>query len=449
MTRLAVLFLTGMSTVFAGDWPQWLGDQRDGIWREAGVRQDLPQEGAKVLWRAPVNWGYGGPSVAKGRVYVADFVITKGTFDGKSQGGQPQEGRERILCFDAETGKEVWKHEYKVTYTVSYPGGPRVTPTVAEGRLYFQGTMGHFWCLDAQTGEVVWERNICAEYQCQPPRWGYSSHPLVHGDLVYAVAGGDDQVLLALDKKTGKENWKALSSEEAGYCSPRVVKHGGVEQLLFWYPEAVVSMNPTSGQIYWSEELKPIHGISRMAPRLYDNKLFISGPGKDVAVLLELDQRKPGVRELWRGARDIAVYPLNAPPQISGGVIYAVDSETSALIAVSIENGERLWSTTAPSLAPSDSKRARHGTAFLVYHELNNQFWIFGEMGDLILAELSAEGYKEIGRQHILEPTNTAWGRQVVWSHPAFAYQCVFARNDNELIRVDLSDDLEGEAVKQ
>lgn len=444
MNRVAVLFLASMSAALADDWSQWLGDQRDGIWRETGVRQDLPQESAKVLWRIPVSWGYAGPSVAKGKVYVADFVITDGTFDGKSQGGQPRKGLERILCLDAETGKQLWKHEYEVTYMVSYPGGPRVTPTVAEGRLYFQGTMGHLWCLDAETGEVVWERDICAEYQCRPPQWGYSSHPLVHGDLVYAVAGGDGQVLLALDKRTGKEQWKALSSQEAGYCPPRILRHAGVEQLLFWYPEAVVSLNPASGQIHWSVELKPVHGISRMAPRFYDNKLFVAGPGTDVAVLLELEQDKPGVRELWRGARNTAVYPLNAPPQIIDGVIYGVDSETSALVAVSIKNGERLWSTTAPSLAPTDAKRARHGTAFLVYHETNKQFWIFGEMGDLILAELSREGYKEVGRRHILKPTNEAWGRKVVWSHPAFACKSVFARNDKELIRVDLSDELGG-----
>lgn len=447
MKRLALMFLASMSAALAADWPQWLGEQRDGIWREAGVRKALPQEGARILWRTPVSWGYAGPSVAKGKVYVADFVITEGAFDGASQGGHPRQGRERILCLDAGTGKELWKHEHEVTYSVSYPGGPRVTPTVAEGRVYFQGTMGHLWCLDAQTGAVVWARDICAEYQCRPPHWGYSSHPLVHGDLVYAVAGGDDQVLLALDKRTGKEKWKALSSAEAGYCPPRIIHHAGVEQLLFWYPEAVVSLNPASGNLLWSVELKPVYGISRMAPVLYDNKLFIAGPGKDVAVLLELDQDKPGVRELWRGARDLGVYPLNAPPQIRDGILYGVDSETSALYAISIKNGERLWHTTAPSLAPSDSKRARHGTAFLVYHEANRQFWMFGEMGDLILAECSAEGYEEIGRQHILEPTNGAWGRKVVWSHPAFAYQSVFARNDKELIRVDLSHAVEGGTV--
>ncbi len=245
---------------------------------------------------------------------------------------------------------------------------------------------------------------------------------------------------MAFDRKTGAEKWKALSSEEAGYCPPRVVTHAGVEQLLFWYPEAVVSLNPVNGKTYWSVDLRPIYGISRMAPRLSGNKLFVSGPGKNVAVMLELDSEKPGVRELWRGAGNKAVYPLNAPPHMMDGVIYGVDGETSALIAVSMNDGERLWSDTGPSLAQDAPKRSRHGTAFLVFHEANRQFWIFGEMGDLILAEMSADGYRELGRQHLLEPTNGAWGRKVVWSHPAFAMRSIFARNDKELIRVDLSE---------
>ncbi len=439
MKKIALLLLASLSSVLAADWPQWLGEKRDGIWREDGVRKDLPEGSAKVLWRAPVSWGYAGPAVAKGKVYVPDFVITEGDFDGKAQSAHPRKGLERILCLNAETGEEIWKHEYEVTYVVSYPGGPRVTPTVIDGHLYFQGTMGHLFCLNAESGDVVWQHDICKTYQSEPPRWGYSAHPLVHGDLVYATAGGDNQVLVAFDKKTGKEKWKALSSEEAGYCPPWVLNRAGVEQLLFWYPKAVVSLNPSNGNPYWSVPLEPVYSISRMAPLLSGDKLYTAGPGKNIAVMLELDQDKPAARELWRGGVDKAVYPLNAPPQMRDGVIYGVDSETSALIAVSAKDGERLWTTTQPSLAPDVKKRARHGTAFLVYQEPNQQYWLLGEMGDLILAELSASGYKELGRQHILTPTNGAWGRKVLWSHPAFADKSVFARNDKELIRIDLS----------
>jgi len=439
MKTLALALLATLGIAFADDWPQWLGPERNGIWREANIRKEFKDD-LKVMWRAPVSWGYAGPAVANGKVYVPDFVITDGEFDGNAQGGTPRTGKERILCLDAETGKELWKHEYEVIYTVSYPGGPRVTPTVADGRLYFQGTMGHLRCLDAKTGDLIWKHDICAKYQCRPPRWGYSAHPLVHGDLVYATAGGENQVLIAFDKKTGEEKWKALSADEAGYCPPRVIRHAGVEQLLFWYPKAVVSLNPLDGTTYWSVDLAPVYGISRMAPQKLGNKLFICGPGDEVAVMLELDDEKPEVKVLWKGEKNNAVYSLNSPPHMLDGVIYGVDSESSELIAASMENGERLWSTTKPTLAPDAPKRSRHGSAFLVYHEGNEQFWIFSETGDLILAELSREGYRELGRQHILEPTNGAWGRKVVWSQPAFAMKSIFARNDREIVRIDLAE---------
>ena len=138
-TVFLCLLLAVTSAALADDWPQWLGTERDGIWREPGVRKNLREEGAKVLWRAPVNWGYAGPAVAKGRVYVPDVVFTDDEFDGKTQGGRPREAVERILCLNAETGEPLWEYEYEVTYTISYPGGPRVTPTVVEDRLYFQG----------------------------------------------------------------------------------------------------------------------------------------------------------------------------------------------------------------------------------------------------------------------------------------------------------------------
>ena len=81
--------------------------------------------------------------------------------------------------------------------------------------------------------------------------------------------------------------------------------------------------------------------------------------------------------------------------------------------------------------------RGRYGTAFLVKHE--DRFFLFSETGDLILAKLSPQGYEEIGRFHVLEPTNQTFGRPVVWSHPAFAERCLFARNDKELVCVDLA----------
>ena len=168
MKRLLYLLIATMGGALADHWPQWMGEERDGIWRESGVRKDLPEGTAKVLWRSPVALGYAGPTVAKGKVYMPDFVMADGDFDGNSQSAHPRKGVERILCLDAETGMPLWKHEYEVTYNVPYPGGPRVSPTVIEGYLYFQGTMGHLWCLDAESGDVMWNHDICKDYQCEP-----------------------------------------------------------------------------------------------------------------------------------------------------------------------------------------------------------------------------------------------------------------------------------------
>ena len=100
MKRIALLLLVTLGVASAADWPQWMGEQRDGIWREAGVRKDLSDGDAKVHWRVPVSFGYAGPSVAKGKVYVPDFVMVDDDFDGKSQSAHPRKGNERILCLD-------------------------------------------------------------------------------------------------------------------------------------------------------------------------------------------------------------------------------------------------------------------------------------------------------------------------------------------------------------
>ena len=110
------------------------------------------------------------------------------------------------------------------------------------------------------------------------------------------------------------------------------------------------------------------------------------------------------------------------------------------LTAVDLESGDRLWETSAPT---SDTERsAKHGTAFLIRQPVSDdplRVWLFSETGDLILARLTPDAYEEQGRMHLLEPTNECFGRSVVWSHPAFANKCCFARNDKELVCVSLA----------
>ncbi len=153
------ILLTGI-TASADDWPQWGGPNRDIVWRESGIVDKLPTDGLLPrVWSAPVGEGYSGPAVAEGLVYLTDRIHDDGT--------------ERVLCFDAETGKEVWKHEYPVRYTVSYPAGPRATPVIDEGRVFTIGAEGHMFCFDATTGKEIWKKEFQKDFGTKMPIWAW------------------------------------------------------------------------------------------------------------------------------------------------------------------------------------------------------------------------------------------------------------------------------------
>ena len=431
---LLLLSAVPCGSASADDWPQWMGPQRDAVWREQGIVESIPQEGLPTKWRVPVAWGYAGPAVAGDRVFVMDYVKASGEVRNNPGAVSELTGKERVLCFAAADGKLLWKHEYEQPYSISYAGGPRCTPTVDGDYVYTCGAEGQLLCLRAASGDVVWQKLLTKEYETKTPIWGFSAHPLVAGDLLYVLAGGEGSVCVALNKRTGKEVWRALSAAEPGYCPPTMIEHGGRKQLLIWHPESINGLNPDSGEVYWSLPIKAGYRMSINAPRKLDNHVYISAIG-NVSAMIELDDAKPAAEIAWRGKAKHSVYCANSTPFLDDGMIYGCDVETGSLIGAAISDGERKWDSAKPT--HNGPRRVRHATAFIVKHQ--DRFFLFNEKGDLILAKLSPEGYTEQGRFHVLEPTNEAFGRPVVWSHPAFAHKCLFARNDKELVCVDLS----------
>ena len=418
----------------ADDWPQWLGPNRDSVWRENGIVKKFPDQGLPIRWRTEVRDGYSGPAVADGRVFVLDYVHTTGKASDSPIVRSELEGTERVLCLNAEDGSLLWKHEYECPYRIAYPGGPRATPTVDGKRVYTLGAEGDLLCFHVADGKVIWSKQLRKEYQTKSPLWGFCGHPLVDGRKLICLVGGVGSVVVAFDKTSGKELWRSLSAEDPGYCPPTLITVEGRRQLVIWHPEAINGLDPETGALYWSVPLKPDYGMSITAPRQYGSFLFASGH-VTVGALLKLDP-EPAAEIVWRGTGNTAVYCCNSIPYIEDGIIYGVCATGGQLRAVELTTGDRLWETFAPT---TGRRRTSHATAFLVKHK--DRCFLFNEQGDLILARLSREGYEEISRFHVLEPTSTSGGRNVVWSHPAFANQCVYARNDNELVCVSLAAD--------
>ena len=428
---LSILFMPGI--LHADDWPQWLGAQRDSVYREDGVVRRIPEQGLNVEWRVPLDWGYAGPAIVGNRLFVMDYKCAEGKLTNNPAARDRTEGKERVKCFDIRNGSLLWTHEYDRPYNFSYAGGPRCTPTVDGTRVYALGAEGNLWCLGAEDGRVLWSKDFVKDYGAETAIWGVAGHPLVDGDRLFCVVGGEGSVAVAFNKHTGEEIWRALSASQPGYCPPTMIEHGGRRQLLIWHGDAINALDPESGEVMWSIPLKPNYGMAIAAPCKLGADLLVTGFG--AAALLRLDEGAGRPEVAWRGTPKTALYCGTSTPFLENGVAYGCDANTGALMAVRLSDGKRLWQTLEPT--SGGDRRDRYGTAFLVKHE--NQFFLFSETGDLSIARLSPERYEELGRFHVLEPTNQTFGRPVVWSQPAFANRCMFARNDTELVCVDLA----------
>lgn len=436
---LSLLVVSAAARLAAEDWPKWQGVRGDGVWRETGILETFPAGGPPVKWRAPVAAGYSSPAIANGRVFLTERPDSdlRGN-PGKALERLRQTGRERVSCFDEQTGRLLWRYDYDCPYEIAYPSGPRAMPAVDGDRVFALGAEGNLHCLDVATGKVIWARSFKDDFGVTTQTWGFASPPIVDGDRVICLVGGKGHTVVAFDRTTGREVWRALDTVEPGYAPPTIIQAGGRRQLIVWDSMTINGLDPVTGAVFWTQPFKTKMAHAIGTPRQHGEYLFISS-FFDGSLLLRLDAREPKAEVVWeiKGRSEIrseGLHSLMSTPYLEDGYIYGVCS-FGQLRALQLADGERLWETMVPTRP--DEKPARWTTAFLVKHA--DRFFIYNEVGDLIIARLTPQGYEELSRAHLLDPTNRAGGRDVHWSHPSFANRCVFVRNDQELICVDLS----------
>jgi outer membrane protein assembly factor BamB len=422
---VAFLLLTICHTARADEWPQWRGPNRDGVWKETGLVEKFPAPRLKLRWRAPLSSGYSGPTVADGRVIVMDRIDLPKQI-------------ERVLAFDARSGKELWTHSYDCVYSgVQYVAGPRASVSIDEGRAFSLGTMGHLFALDAAKGDVLWQKDLLKEYKIRMPIWGIAASPLVTGDLVIVQIGGEDGAcLVAFDKRGGAEKWRALD-DDASYSAPILIQQAGRTVLVCWTGNSIAGLDPASGKVYWRHPFE----ISRMiisiaTPVVERNRLFVSS-FYDGSLMLKLATDKLAVEPLWRRRgpdekQTDGLHSIISTPYLQGDYVYGVDSY-GELRCLDANTGERIW----------ESRDAVPRQRWATIHMVKNgeRIWMFNDRGELIISRLSPRGFQEISRAKLIDPTTEQLrrGDGVCWSHPAYAYKCVFARSDKELVCASLA----------
>ena len=378
------LLLAGQ--VFASDWPQYLGPDRNAVSSEKGLKRSWPADGPKVLWTVPLGEGFGAPAVSEGKVYVYDRVAD----------------RENVLrCIDIETGREEWTFRHEAPGKFRF-NGSRTVPTIDGNRIYVCGLLGDLHCVDKNTHQAIWHRNIWTDFGGKDlPRWAITQHPLIYGNLVFLASQTEKAGIVAYDKKTGDIVWTTPRLDgKPGYVTPKLVKINGEDHLVMVSASgAVAGYDPRSGAALWSYggwQCKiPVPNVTEIG----DDRLFVTGGYLAGSVILRIEklEGKYVAKEVLR-TNEFGTHVH--PPILYKGHLYGhcTTNETQdGLVAMDL-NGTIKWKTKKNPLFE------RGG--FILGDDM--LISVDGNRGYLYLIDPNPEGFKPLAKAKILD-TKTCW----------------------------------------
>jgi outer membrane protein assembly factor BamB len=324
--RLLLPFLAFVGTAcFGTDWPQWRGPQRNTITTER-INTTWPAEGPRVLWRAHIGTGFASIAVSHGRAY------TMGNTNGQ----------DTIWCFDALTGKALWRQTYSAELSPQwYEGGPGATPTVAGGQVFTISKWGDVFCLDAKKGTVIWQRHLRQD-GLRPNRWGFAGSPLLWHGLVILNAGSAGT---ALDRKSGRTVW-CTGTNATGYASPTLFRTGRQEEVLIFAARDLVALDPATGRELWRHPWKTEWDTNIIDPLVLDDRIFVSSFTRGCS-LLQVRNDKPEV--LYDNTN---LFNHLSPGVLIDGSLYAFSGEAKKetdLRCLNLLTGELKWTRKEPA----------------------------------------------------------------------------------------------------
>lgn len=412
-------------------WPFVRGAAFDAHSPEINLADQWPDDGPPVLWTRPLGQGYSAFVAVGERVFTQTQTLT----------GQ------YVVCLDADSGETIWEHRYDWPYEAAgvYPG-PRATPTIVEGIVYFAGPSGLIGCLDAATGKERWSVNVIAKYDGQGVGFGYACSPTVIDSLVLLPVGGKDASLVALDAKSGREVW-ASGSDPASYTPAFPIESGGRKLVVGYLQNSLVVADRTDGT--WLARLDLSHGYDEHSawPIFQDPHLWISGPFRSGSQLLtlplSLDAKAttelPELDTVWKSntlSNDVTSSVL-VDGFLYGFDIFDAQSKThrpsrGIFRCVDFLTGTERWSVGTGRPRRENSERDTDGEPEIGQAGIivaDGKLIIFNELGELILARTNPQSYEELARATVL-------GGELVWTPPILHRGRVYLRNHSHAVCV-------------
>ncbi|MBU6384442.1 MAG: PQQ-binding-like beta-propeller repeat protein [Planctomycetes bacterium] len=425
------------------DWPRMLGVHYDSKSSETGILTQWPKEGLKVVWTQKTGTGYGNGVAALGRWFQFDRF-------GNS---------ERLSCYEAQTGKFLWKWESSVSYqdAYGYNDGPRCSPLVDGRSVYVYGVAGKLACIDIQTGKESWQKNINSEYGVVPNFFGVGASPLVYNDLLIVMVGGspkrsffagsptindmpnakpDGTGMIAFDKRTGKEVYR-VGNYLASYSAPILARIDGVDYCLSLMREGLLIFQAKDGkgEKFFPFRAAMLESVNAASPVVIGNKIFISEAYEIGSALLEFKDGE--LKALWRdtdGRQNQLMRTHWNTPLLHENKLYAssgrnpLDTDIRCIELSGEQEPKLVW-----------SKRNRdRGTGLIV-----DSHWLWlGEFGKLHLMKLGAQDH-EVLAQMDLQLTTPADSKEPLlnppsWAPPVLSHGLLYVRGADRVICLEL-----------
>jgi len=375
-----------------GDWPAFLGPDRDGRLSGISFSSDWSVPPREV-WRRKVGPGWSS------FVAVGDYLFTQ----------EQHGGEELVTCYRAATGEDVWINRVEAKYDDTMGLGPRATPVFFEGNLYTQGATGCLQCLDASTGAVVWKRNVAEDAGTKVPGYGFSSSPLVMADrVVEFTCGGEGKSVIGYRRATGEVAWLA-GHGSSGYSSPQFAQVAGIPQILMANDFGMQAFNPETGAALWENAWKVRDNPRCVQPLVIgEDRVLYGATGRMGSRLLRIESKGGAceAKEEWTS--------MKYRPYFNNGVLhkgYCYGYDGDRLACIDLGNGERRW----------DSKR--YGGQLLLIADMD-LLLVLSEKGEVALVQAVPDSFKEMARFKAIQGKT--------WNHPAVAHGKLFVRNAEE-----------------
>ena len=397
----ALLSVTAGNTTPEAEWPQWRGPLRNGLSTETGLLKQWPANGPAVAWSITnLGEGYGSLAIKADRLYVQG---TKGS-------------ESAVFCLNRADGKTIWSVSLGPKVDESRGNGPRGTPTLEGDRLYVLTENGDLACLRERDGSRVWGKNILKEYGGSNPKWLISESPLVDGNRLIVSPGGGGAGIVALDKMTGAEIWRAKElSDPPGYASCIVADVSGVRSYINFTAGAAVGVRASDGKLMWRYTNVANRVANCTTPIFADNKVFFSSAYDTGGALLNLTAQNGEVK-----AQE--AYFTRDMMNHHGGMVlvdgYLYGFSNSVLTCIEFNTGKMMW------------RERSVGKGSITYAD--GMLYLLGEKQLVGLAEANPKAYVEKGRFPI-----TDHGRDS-WAHPVVLGGKLYIRNQNELTCYDV-----------